>query len=183
MNLHTTATTNWQPSTLMNDFIILEPLKHTDFDRLYSVASDPLIWEQHPSKERYKKDVFEKFFNSGIESKTAFLIIDKLTNEVIGSTRYYDFLPEQNSIAIGYTFIGRKYWGGIYNSMCKKLLLDYAFTFVTKVFFHVGIENLRSQKAVLKLGAQKVREFEFESNGVLLPYLEFELLKTTYTNK
>jgi RimJ/RimL family protein N-acetyltransferase len=171
---------NWLPTILERDCIVLTPLNTSHFDSLYSVASDPLIWEQHPSKDRYKKEVFQLFFDSGVASNSAFIITDKNSNQVIGSTRYYDYRPEQGSIAIGYTFIARNHWGGSSNYFCKNLLLNYAFQYVSKVFFHVGIDNIRSQKAVLKLGADKVREFDFESNGIFLPYIEFELCKNSY---
>ena len=50
---------NLQP-TLQNDLIILRPLRENDFEALYEVAKDPLIWEQHPSRERYKREVYSK---------------------------------------------------------------------------------------------------------------------------
>ncbi len=90
---------------LENNLIKLIPLKKKDFEKLYQVASDPLIWEQHPDKDRYKKEVFEKFFKGALESGGAFLILDQNSGEVIGSSRYYDLDDDKKSIAIGYTFI------------------------------------------------------------------------------
>ena len=149
-----------QPTTLSNDSVILIALKETDFDQLFTVASDPLIWEQHPNKLRYQKDVFQNFFIGAIESKGAFLIQDAKTKEVIGSTRFYDFDQNDNSVLIGYTFMGRKFWGTGINAIVKQMLLDYAFQFVDKVCFHVGTTNFRSQKAMEKLGAIKIAEQE-----------------------
>jgi RimJ/RimL family protein N-acetyltransferase len=160
---------NLQPIDLKNEIIQLIPLQETDFSALYKVASDPLVWEQHPNKLRYQRDVFQNFFEGAMLSKGAFLIRDTKTNEVIGCSRYYDFNENENStetsVLIGYTFIGRNFWGKGYNKALKKLMLDYAFQFVDKVYFHIGAYNYRSQKAIEKIGAQKVDEFEVEYYG------------------
>lgn len=145
---------------LENEQVKLVPLAASDFERLYEVASDPLIWEQHPANDRYKREVFERFFHDALACHTAFIVLDKQTGQVMGSTRYYDYRQEEQSIAIGYTFLARRYWGGSYNQPIKKMLLDFAFQQVEKVYFHVGATNLRSQKAVLKTGAIKVTEAE-----------------------
>ncbi len=144
--------------TLENDYVKLVPLEQNDFEQLFAVASDPLVWEQHPNKDRYKREVFENFFLGAMESRGAFKIIEKNTGEIAGSTRFYDFNPENNSIFIGYTFYGRKFWGSKLNPQVKKLMLDYIFQFVDKVNFQVGKDNIRSQKAMEKLGAEKVDE-------------------------
>lgn len=171
---------NLQPEFLENETIKLIPLQEDHFEALYELASDPLVWEQHPIKDRYKKDVFKPFFEGAIGSKGSFLILDQKTNEVIGTTRFYDYNPEKSNIAIGFTFIGRKFWGGPYNTATKKLLIDYAFQTVNSILFHVGAENFRSQKAVLKLGAVKINEMIFPYNGVDLPHFEYELKKVNH---
>lgn len=170
----------WQPEFLENEQFKLVPIKSTDFDKLFMAASDPLIWEQHPASDRYKISVFQQYFEDALNSKMAFIIVDKTDDSVIGSTRYYNYDVQSNSVAIGYTFIARKYWGGIANRSIKKLLLDYAFRSVNQVFFHIGVNNIRSQKAVEKIGATRVRELDFESNGKLLPYVEYVIQKHTY---
>lgn len=139
--------------TLENELIKIIPLKKEDFKKLYETASDPLIWEQHPESNRYKRDIFEKFFSDALNSGGAFLVLDNKSDEVIGSSRYYDFDEKKRTIAIGYTFLARKYWGGIYNHSMKSLMLNYAFKFVNTVIFHIGENNIRSQKATEKLGA------------------------------
>ncbi|MES2131033.1 MAG: GNAT family N-acetyltransferase [Bacteroidota bacterium] len=151
--------------TLSNEFIKIQPLKSEDFEALYAVASDPLLWEQHPNKDRYKREVFETFFKGAMESKGAFLVFDTKTNKVIGSSRYYEFEPEHKSIAIGYTFIARDHWGGIYNPALKNIMLKHAFQFVDSVTLHVGAVNIRSQKAVERLGAKKINEIEIAYYG------------------
>jgi RimJ/RimL family protein N-acetyltransferase len=151
--------------TLENALIKIIPLRDEDFDVLYKVASDPLIWEQHPNKNRYQKEVFQNFFKGAIESKGAFLVYEKETGKVIGSSRYYEPDEENNSIAIGYTFIGRDYWGKGFNKALKTLMFDYAFQFVDKIILHIGETNFRSQKATEKLGAKKIGKIEVAYYG------------------
>ena len=142
--------------TLIGDLLELRPLRAENFNELFAAASDPLIWEQHPEPDRYKEDVFRVFFRDALESRGAFVIIDRKTQRIIGSTRFYGYDPEKSEIEIGWTFLARKYWGGRYNAEMKRLLLTHAFKFVESVVFFVGEENVRSQKAMEKVGAIKV---------------------------
>jgi RimJ/RimL family protein N-acetyltransferase len=169
-----------QHGRLSNDLIELKPLQADDFDRLFAVASDPLIWEMHPIKDRYKQEVFQGFFDGALASKGAFVVFDKSSCAMIGTSRYYDYKPELSQVAIGFTFIAREYWGGEYNHAMKKLMLDYAFQFVDTVLLHIGVDNIRSQKATLKLGAVMTREMGFDHNGKMLPHYEFEIKKSSY---
>lgn len=173
-------TLNWNPEVLEDELIKLLPLKASDFETLFEVASDPLIWEQHPVKNRYQRDVFKAFFEGALANQSSFIILDKVSNKPIGSTRYYDFKPESSSIAIGFTFMSRAYWGGPYNRATKKLLIDYAFKFVDQVFFHIGADNIRSQKAIQKIGATKVSELDFDLAGQVLPHYEYVIHKNEY---
>ncbi len=107
---------------LKGGLIELRPLKPDDWDELFAVASDSLIWEQHPERDRYKEDAFRVFFKEALESGGAFVIIDRKSRQMIGSTRFYGYDPEKSEIEIGWTFLGRKYWGGRYNAEMKRLL-------------------------------------------------------------
>lgn len=153
---------NLQP-TISNELITIKPLQENNFESLFTIASDQLLWEQHPNNDRYKKEVFQLFFENAIQSKGAFIVINNKTNEIIGSSRYYEFNEVEKSIVIGYTFISRAFWGKNYNSSLKELMINYAFQFVNKVYFHVGETNYRSQKAVEKLGAIKIGEIKSEN--------------------
>lgn len=150
-DIHLSSENVWQPE-LHGEFVALRPLKESDFETLHSVASDPLIWEQHPDFERYKVEKFKRYFDSAINSKGAFVITDKTSGEVIGSTRYTEYSQTNSSVVIGYTFLIRKFWGGLYNKDLKSLMLDYAFQFVEIVYFIVGRNNQRSRKAMEKIG-------------------------------
>ena len=141
---------------LKGELIELRPLKPKDWNDLFAVASDPLIWEQHPESDRYKEDVFRVFFTEALECGGAFVVIDSKSQRIIGSTRFYGYDPEKSEIEIGWTFLARKYWGGRYNAEMKRLLLNHAFKFVESVVFLVGEKNFRSQKAMEKIGAIKI---------------------------
>ncbi len=153
-----------QPS-LQNEFVKIFPLGENDLEKLYAVANDPLLWEQHPNKDRYKREVFEIFFKGALESKGAFLVYDAKTGEVIGSSRFYGYDKEKSLISIGYTFVSRNCWGKGHNAALKKLMLEHAFKFVDNVVFHIGAHNIRSQKAIQKLGAQKIAEQQMSYYG------------------
>jgi RimJ/RimL family protein N-acetyltransferase len=140
-----------QPN-LIGELIELRPLAREDWNDLFAVASDPLIWEQHPESDRYKEDVFKVFFREALECRGAFVIIDTTSQQIIGSTRFYGYDPEKSEIEIGWTFLARKYWGGRYNRELKQLMLDHAFKFVESVVLLVGENNIRSQKATEKIG-------------------------------
>ncbi len=143
-----------QPN-LKGELIGLRPLRPEDWDDLFAVASDALIWEQHPESDRYKEDVFRIFFQDALESGGAFVVIDRKSQRIIGSTRFYGYDQEKSEIEIGWTFLARKYWGGRYNREMKQLMLRHAFKFVESVVFYVGEKNIRSQTAMEKLGAIK----------------------------
>jgi N-acetyltransferase len=144
--------------TLRGELIELRPLRPDDFDALFSAASDTLIWEQHPESDRYQRDVFQKYFDGALESKGAFAIIERESGRIIGSSRYCNLDPKESEVEIGWTFLERKFWGGSYNRDLKKLMLDHAFQFVDRVLFVVGEKNLRSQKALEKIGARFLRK-------------------------
>ncbi len=163
---------NIQP-TLQNSLVTLTPLKETDFDNLFKVAANSKIWEQHPNPNRFKIEEFTNYFKGAIESKGAFLITENEFNKIIGSSRFYDFNQEENSLFIGYSFIDTPYWGGVYNKSIKKIMLDYIFDYVALVKFHVGKYNIRSQKAMQKLGAISAKEIAVSYYGEA-PQINFE---------
>lgn len=145
---------------LENNNVLLLPLQESDFESLYEAASDENIWVQHPNKDRWKKDVFLSFFEGAMKSKGAFKIIDKATNTIAGSSRFYDYNRDDNSIFIGYTFYAVAFWGTGLNPVVKKLMMDYIFQYVDKVRFHIGATNFRSQIAITRIGASKIAEEE-----------------------
>lgn len=146
---------NLQP-TLKNDLVILRPLRENDFEALYEVAKDPLIWEQHPENNRYERKIFEKFFLESLESGGSLIVIDLKNNKVIGSSRYNGYSADKKEVEIGWTFLARSYWGGTYNKEMKQLMLEHAFKYANSVIFLVGVHNIRSQRAVEKIGGIRI---------------------------
>jgi RimJ/RimL family protein N-acetyltransferase len=138
---------------LSGDLVRLRPLRESDFEELFSVASDPLIWEQHPDRDRYEPAVFARFFREAIESRGALAILDARNGRIIGSSRYHAYDAGKSEVEIGWTFLARAYWGGKYNGEVKQLMLTHAFKFVETVKFIVGAGNRRSARALEKIGA------------------------------
>jgi RimJ/RimL family protein N-acetyltransferase len=139
--------------TLTGTHIALRPLAAQDFHELFAAASDPLVWAQHPDPGRGTREGFPPFFDAALKSKGCLVAIDAARPSVIGWSRYSNYLPGE-SIAIGYTFLARSYWGGAANAEMKRLMLRHAFTDVQEVLFSVAERNLRSCRAVEKLGAE-----------------------------
>ena len=154
--------------TLTGDLIELRPLRQGDFEALFSAASDPLIWEQHPENDRYQRDVFQKYFDGALESKGAFAIIERKSGRIIGSSRYCNLDLTNREVEVGWTFLERQFWGGIYNRELKKLMLDHAFRFFDRVVFVVGEKNLRSQEALEKIGARFLKKTELPDRGGMM---------------
>ncbi len=142
---------DFQP-VLKGQHITLLPLQAEHFADLTQAASDPLIWQQHPEPNRYQREVFAGFLQGALASGSAFTIVDHHQQQVIGSSRYYDWEPVKRHIVIGYTFLTRPYWGGSTNAELKKLMLDYAAQFAEVAWLCIGSNNMRSRRAAEKLG-------------------------------
>ena len=148
---------------------------------MFAVASDPLIWEQHPARDRYKEDVFRDFFREALESRGALVVIDRETQKIIGSSRYFGFEPEKREIEIGWTFLARSHWGGKYNGELKRLMLEHAFKFVESVLFLIGPTNLRSQRAVEKIGGVMTGRRETTLHGKTVEHVVYQIKKPAVT--
>lgn len=144
-----------QPA-LRGKLLELRPVRADDFDALYAVASDPLIWEQHPARDRHEEQVFRTFYHGALASGGALVAIDRNTDEIIGSSRYGGYDEERSEVEIGWTFLARSHWGGQYNGEMKRLMLKHAFHFVDAVILLIGEENIRSQRAAEKIGGVRV---------------------------
>jgi RimJ/RimL family protein N-acetyltransferase len=163
---------------LHGELVGLRPLRPDDFANLHTIASDPLIWEQHPAADRYKEHVFREFFREALQSGGALVALDSKNGAVMGSSRYYGYDEQAGEIEIGWTFLARSYWGGIYNGEMKRLMLDHAFAFVNRVILIVGPRNFRSQRAAENVGALRTgtrRGADGTDNIV------FEITRSTYS--
>ena len=146
---------DFQP-TMKGELVELRPLRLEDEEDLFAVASDPLIWEQHPARDRYKPDVFRAFFRESLASRGALTVLDCKAGRIIGSSRFHAYNAEASEVEIGWTFLARSHWGGKYNREMKQLMLQHAFRFVQRVVFLISPQNARSQKAIEKLGGVRV---------------------------
>lgn len=164
---------------LENELASLKFLTQKDFEKLYAVASNAEIWAQHPDSSRYTLEGFSTYFGKLLLTDCPFLIMDRSSKKIIGATSFYEYDSKQKSVAIGYTFLDTSYWGGMYNSSIKKLLLDYAFQFVDKVVFHVRDKNIRSQRALIKIGAQLENSYPNTMSTDSMQ-LEFVIHKSQY---
>jgi RimJ/RimL family protein N-acetyltransferase len=151
-----------------------------DFEPLYAAASDPLIWAQHPSPNRYQQPVFEQWFAAAMESKGALVAVDNGNEKIVGSSRYYDWNPVNREVAIGFTFLSRTYWGGAANAEMKKLMIEHAFQQAEIIWFHVGPNNIRSQKALDKIGAKFSHRSHKELSGKLNDYFFYAIRRTDF---
>jgi N-acetyltransferase len=183
---------------LVGELIELRPLREDDWPALFAVASDPLIWEQHPAKERCQEAGFRRFFDEALKEVGerdccgnplngaaagrggAFAVIEKCTGRIIGSTRFHDYDAEKSQIEIGWTFLARSHWGGRYNREMKRLILDHAFNFVNTVYFLVDPGNLRSRTAMERLGAVNTGITHVrDAAGKSIEHLRYEMRKAT----
>jgi RimJ/RimL family protein N-acetyltransferase len=161
---------------LQGGLVALRPLRPEDFQELYTVASDPLIWEQHPVRDRYKAEVFAEFFRESLASGGALIATDAKAGRIIGSSRFHGYSEDNSEIEIGWTFLARSHWGGVYNREMKQLMLRHAFRVVSRVIFLVGPQNLRSQRALEKIGAVRVGS-RLDAGG--RPSFVYEITVTT----
>lgn len=164
--------------TLEGELLRVRPLARDDFDTLYAVAADPLLWEQHPARDRWQREVFSELFERLLAGGGGLLVIDRATGETVGSSNYYEYNAAARDIVVGYTFLARRCWGGRYNHELKALMLQHAFRFVDRVWFHVGVHNIRSQQAMRKVGAQLSHRVTRESGGVTAEFLHYFMDKT-----
>lgn len=161
---------------LEGSLLELRSLQALDFDALFAAASDPQIWEQHPQNTRYQKDVFQKYFNGAMESGGAFAILDRKSQEIVGSSRYYGLDLNKNLVLIGYTFLRKEYWGGLYNQDLKSTMLHHAFQYVDRVHFEVGETNTRSRRAMEKIGGRLVGANDLDGKKHVI----FEIAKSEF---
>ena len=165
---------DWQP-VLRGTSIHLRPIRAEDFDALHQAASDPLIWEQHSETNRHERAVFRRFFDGALACGGGLVAQDSVTGRLIGSSRFYDWNPADRSVVIGYTFLERAQWGTGANRAMKSLMLAHAFRWATTAWFHVSPGNIRSQRALERIGARLDRRQEVSVGGVMSPRLIYAM--------
>ncbi len=174
------TTPDLQPTLTYQQFM-LRPVMAADEELVYAAASDPVIWSMHPEWERYKRDVFlEGYWNGALQCKSALVIVENKEDQIVGCTRYYNWQPKEQTICIGYTFLVRRYWGTAANTIVKHLMLRHIYQWAEIVEFEVGIHNLRSRRAVEKLGALYSRTVDLLVNNKSVPHVVYQLRKVQF---
>ncbi len=144
---------------------MFRPVRPDDGGEMFAVASDPLIWPVHPERDRWQESIFRLFYGSALESGSVLAIRDRADGRIIGSSRYFDHDPDLSEIGIGRTFLARTHWGSTINREVKRLMLDHAFSFVECVIFWIGEANLRSPRAMEKIGGELRDEVPIRSEA------------------
>ena len=175
-------TPDLQP-TLKGKLLLLRPLEENDWEQMYAVASDRAVWELHPVKDRYQKPVFREYFDGAISSRTAFAITDRSSGKVCGSSRYFGLDRQKDEIEIGWTFLGKAYWGGSFNAELKDLMLKHAFGIVGTVIFWVGEANVRSRRAMEKIGGILRPGVYTRPLSGDIPYVIYEITRDQWQRK
>ncbi|MFN9376718.1 MAG: GNAT family N-acetyltransferase [Novosphingobium sp.] len=172
---------NRQP-VLEGERLLLRPLTPDDWDGLFAVASDPEIWAIHPQHDRWQEPVFRRFFADALGRGGALVVIDKATDAVVGSSQYKE--EAGGVVEIGWTFLATSHWGGRYNREMKRLMLENAFRFVGRVEFRVGECNLRSQRAMEKIGGHLTDRFAMVDlpGGGTMPHVIFEITRDSFAS-
>lgn len=172
-----------QPA-LEGEYILLRPLAPDDWDALFAVASDPLIWEQHPAHDRWQEPVFRAFFDDALANQGALVAVDRVSGAVIGSSRYQGLEEaDGGSVEIGWTFLARRCWGGTYNHEMKRLMLAHALASVAECRFLVGESNTRSRTALEKIGAKLTDRAEERvmAGGEVIPHLTYVIRREDFS--
>ncbi|MEL7453347.1 MAG: GNAT family N-acetyltransferase [Pseudomonadota bacterium] len=167
--------------TLSGSLITLRPIEHDDWTGLFTAAADPAIWADHIKTDRHKEEVFRPYFDGAVSSGSALVVIENATGQIIGTSRFHDFKPDIGEIEIGWTFLAREFWGGKYNAEMKTLMLEHAFRFAQTVVFWVAAENIRSRRAMARIGGVlRAGTFSKSYDGVSYPYVVFEITQTAF---
>ncbi len=174
-----TGSFEYQP-TLRGANVTVRPISPDDWDGMFDVASDPLVWEQHPVSNRYLEAEFRQYFEDSLATGSAFSFVENASGRVIGSSRYFGFDPEKSEVEIGWTFLGRDYWGGTWNREIKQLMLDHALQFVDTVVFWVGESNHRSRRAMEKIGGVLRDGVHTRALSGDDPYVVFEISRENW---
>jgi RimJ/RimL family protein N-acetyltransferase len=162
---------------LEGDTVMLSPLRADDWEALFAVAADRLIWEVHPAHDRWQEPVFRRFFADAMASGGCLVIRDRASSAVIGSSRYDRSRVEPGEVEIGWTFLARAYWGGVTNREIKTLMIAHALRWFDAAVFYVGETNIRSRRAMEKIGGELLvdRVPVFAMAGVPTPHVVYAI--------
>jgi RimJ/RimL family protein N-acetyltransferase len=168
--------------TLETERLVIRPLAEEDREALYEIASDPAMWEQHPIHDRWRREVFDAFFEEGLASGGSLVVVRKSDEAILGHTRYDKFDPQEGGVVeIGWTFLAPKCWGKGINPEMKRAMLAHAFDSVALVEFRVGDTNYRSRNALEAIGAERTDRYELgKYQGKRVVHLVYEIPRESF---
>lgn len=182
-------------SLLKGAFVQLEPLAESHVETLRTLARDERIWEftktlliNDSYDEQFEKYIRTALDPNGVGMQRSFVMRDAQTNTIMGMTRFYKVEPEHKRLSIGYTWYIPTYWGKVHNKECKLLLLQYAFETLRfrRVEFEVAHKNIRSQKAVEKIGGVReglLRKHSMQPDGSIRHTAIFSIVDDEWPEK
>jgi RimJ/RimL family protein N-acetyltransferase len=142
------------------------------------------VWAGHPVSNRWQPAAFTAFFDDLLKSGGALAAIDKQAprgGRIVGSSSYRALASDPAAIEIGWTFLARSHWGGSYNAEMKRLMLRHAHRFVDRAVFRVGRDNVRSRRAMEKIGGVLTDQTEMiDTPGGPVPYVYFEITRAQF---
>jgi len=175
-------------SKLRGEYVYLELLGPEHIPFIKPAIKNERIWEYTKTlliNDSFDEQ-FERYINAALDPnfsglQISFVIRDKESTEIIGMTRYYKLEPAHKRLSIGYTWYTPDYWGKVHNKECKLLLLQYAFEVLgyQRVEFEVAHQNIRSQKAVTKIGGVKeaiLRKHGLHADGTVRDTVVFSII-------
>lgn len=166
---------------LSGERLLLRPLAADDWDALFAVAADPEVWALHPVSTRWQEPVFRAFFDDALAAGGALIAIDRASGKVAGSSQFRGYDPQASQVEIGWTFLGRDHWGGATNRAMKQLMLGHALQAVERAVFRIGETNLRSRRAMEKIGGYltNAREAVEGPNGPIV-HVVYEITRDSF---
>lgn len=177
---------------LENEWVRLEPLQLSDFDKLLPYSeNEPEIWEFNSGgadgKENLEKYISNAILQRETEKEYPFIVFDKTAQIYVGSTRFYAIFIENKTIEIGYTWYGKKYQGSGINKNCKYLLLEFAFEKLNmeRVAFAANSKNNRSLNAMKGIGCiveGVLRNCGTDANGNRIDVARLSILKNEWND-
>jgi RimJ/RimL family protein N-acetyltransferase len=177
---------------LEDTYVLLRPLEASDYEHLlYYSMYEPDIWQftsEGPDSPERLKTYIDTAIQRRLEQKEyPFIIFHKKDNSYIGSTRFYDFQQEQQTIQLGYTWYGKKYQGSGINKNCKFLLFDFAFEqiYIERIGLATNNRNEKSLRAMKSLGCKVeriLRNYGTLKDGSGIDAVLLSILKSEWQN-
>jgi RimJ/RimL family protein N-acetyltransferase len=175
-----------QSIVLENSRVRLRPLDTTDFEALKPAAFDPAVWQFTLSRADDAVSLAD-YLATAVHDREAgrryaFAIIDRATGQLVGSTSYYNIVPADQRLSIGYTWLGRAFQGTGLNRAAKHLLLSYAFDHLgyERVELETDSRNEQSQQAMRRMGATEegtLRRHRLTQGGIRRDTVIFSIIR------